>query len=62
MSVKEQTGRRPVRNYVDGGWVEVDASDSRRVENPATGETIAETPQRDSAAVDAIERWPDRDD
>lgn len=33
-----------LRNYIDGGWVEARAEPSQRVENPATGETIAEVP------------------
>jgi len=36
--------RTKVLNYIDGSWVESKATEWRDVVNPATGETIGQTP------------------
>lgn len=43
-----------VRNYVGGEWVGVEGAETVPVENPATGETVAETPYSDAEAVDGV--------
>jgi malonate-semialdehyde dehydrogenase (acetylating)/methylmalonate-semialdehyde dehydrogenase len=42
-----------VLNYIDGTWVESKATEWREVINPATGETIGQTPLSTAAEVDA---------
>src|SRR6202795_185878 len=42
-----------VLNYIDGSWVESKATEWRDVTNPATGETIGQTPLSTAAEVDA---------
>src|ERR1700680_2371627 len=45
--------RTKVLNYIDGSWVESKATEWREVVNPATGETIGQTPLTTAAEVDA---------
>src|ERR1700732_4868257 len=45
--------RTKVLNYIDGSWVESKATEWRDVVNPATGETIGQTPLTTAAEVDA---------
>lgn len=45
---------RKVRCYVDGEWVESDSSQGQEVENPATGEVIAEVPFCSREEVDGV--------
>src|SRR6202045_2256007 len=42
-----------VLNFIDGSWVESKATEWRDVINPATGETIGQTPLSTAAEVDA---------
>ncbi|MFB6269434.1 MAG: CoA-acylating methylmalonate-semialdehyde dehydrogenase [Halobacterium sp.] len=43
-----------VPNYAGGEWVDVDADEHERVENPATGDRIAQTPLTPPEAVDDV--------
>src|SRR3981189_1525078 len=45
--------RTKVLNYIDGSWVESKATEWRDVVNPATGETIGQTPLTTAAEVGA---------
>src|SRR6266478_7519092 len=45
--------RTKVLNYIDGSWVESKATEWRDVVNPATGETIGQTPLTTAAEVAA---------
>jgi malonate-semialdehyde dehydrogenase (acetylating)/methylmalonate-semialdehyde dehydrogenase len=45
--------RTKVLNYIDGSWVESKATEWRDVLNPATGDTIGQTPLTTAAEVDA---------
>ena len=45
-----------LKNYVGGSWVDVDAAAVHEVKNPATGETIGETPLGGAVEVDAAAR------
>src|SRR6195256_1990444 len=46
--------RTKVLNYIDGSWVESKATEWRDVVNPATGETIGQTPLTTAAEVNAV--------
>src|SRR4030081_3947703 len=46
--------RTKVLNYVDGKWVESKSAEWRDIVNPATGETIGETPLTTAAEVNAV--------
>jgi len=54
MTREKQSQDCPVENYVNGDWVAVDATETAAVENPATGEIIAETPFTRPDDVDSI--------
>jgi len=45
--------RTRVLNFIDGSWVESKATEWRDVPNPATGETLGQTPLTTAAEVDA---------
>ena len=52
-----QKTRREVRNLIGGEWVEGDGHETEPVYDPATGETIAETPLSTKEDVDrAVKR------
>src|SRR6266850_2364617 len=54
MVMSEATAiRTKVLNYIDGSWVESKATEWRDVVNPATGETIGQTPLTTAAEVGA---------
>ncbi|GJM43303.1 MAG: methylmalonate semialdehyde dehydrogenase [acylating] 1 [Gemmatimonadota bacterium] len=48
-----ETGVERLQNYVDGRWIDVAASQTQQVRNPATGAVIAEVPLGGAAEVDA---------
>jgi malonate-semialdehyde dehydrogenase (acetylating)/methylmalonate-semialdehyde dehydrogenase len=52
VTLEESLAATPVRNYVDGEWIDVDAEESAPVENPASGEPLTETPFTKPADVD----------
>ena len=52
MTLEESLATTPVRNYVDGEWIDVDAEESAPVENPASGNPLTETPFTAPADVD----------
>jgi malonate-semialdehyde dehydrogenase (acetylating)/methylmalonate-semialdehyde dehydrogenase len=47
-----ETAVRTIKNYVGGGWVDVDATETLEVTNPATGEQLAELPLSGQADLD----------
>ena len=54
--VEEKVETRTIKNYVGGGWVDVEAGERLDVTNPATGETLAQVPLSGAADVDAAVR------
>jgi malonate-semialdehyde dehydrogenase (acetylating)/methylmalonate-semialdehyde dehydrogenase len=54
--VEEKVETRTIKNYVGGGWVDVEAGERLDVTNPATGETLAQVPLSGAGDVDAAVR------
>ena len=54
--VEEKVETRTIRNYVGGGWVDVETAERLDVTNPATGEMLAQVPLSGAADVDAAVR------
>lgn len=54
MTVQGETEEKIVENYVNGEWVSAAATETAAVENPATGEVIAETPFTTAGEVDDV--------
>ena len=49
-----ETAVRTIKNYIGGGWVDADASESLDVANPANGETLAQVPMSSQADLDRV--------
>ena len=47
-----ETAVRTIKNYIGGGWVDAEASESLDVTNPASGETMAQLPMSSQADLD----------
>ena len=47
-----ETAVRTIKNYIGGGWVDAEASESVDVTNPANGETLAQVPMSSQADLD----------
>src|SRR6185503_20661826 len=47
-----ETAVRTIKNYIGGGWVDAETSESLDVTNPATGETLAQVPMSSQADLD----------
>ena len=47
-----ETAVRTIKNYIGGGWVDAEASESLDVTNPASGETLAQLPMSSRADLD----------
>jgi hypothetical protein len=47
-----ETAVRTIKNYIGGGWVDAEASESLDVTNPASGETLAQLPMSSQADLD----------
>ncbi len=43
-----------IRNYINGGWCEIDATEFVEVVNPATQELLAKTPLSNAETVDTV--------
>ncbi|MGH3091389.1 MAG: CoA-acylating methylmalonate-semialdehyde dehydrogenase, partial [Gaiellaceae bacterium] len=54
--MEEKVETRTIKNYVGGGWVDVEAGERLDVTNPATGETLAQVPLSGAGDVDAAVR------